>query len=1003
MPPALPAQLVVQIGGLPRNAAVPSERAALIAAGFGVRVQGAGGLDTLLLETSTLTRLPSGPYTLSGAPATIDSVRYSIALDATTVVLAAGRTHAALGTYSALTGGLSLRAGPPLPDSLPVPVTVTYADGRVDSLQMPVRLSLLAPGPVIVRGGSVVRDGLRVLPARVADTIQITAGPIVSPTTIAYVEQRASLRLAVTGVPNADRLGFVTLTSETGVQRTLRADQDTLVFDQLLAGRYVITPQTFSVPRARYVPVPTHDTVHVVAGTPQARVLTYRRESAALIVRVVNVPEGADANVVVTGPGNFRQKVSETTTFTDVLPGSYTLVATPIAANAHTYAPDLETIVVSTAFGESPAREIRYALSTGGLTIDVRGLPDSVPAAITVTAPNGLLVRDFPWQLSTSGTRHNLPAGSYAISATGRVVGGSLYIPDPVQRTVTLLPSLTPMHVTVTYVETVGPTLDFSIDGAYLTQAAQRFDGTVPLVASREALLRVFARANEGNSEALTVRVRLLQNGTVYRTIMIPSPGSSAPLGVNEGTLAQSFNTVIAAGDVRTGMQLIADFGAAPGVSDARAENNRWPTTGSQSVDVRTVPPYSLVLVPVHHPLDGLTGDITPASADAQLAPTRAMMPVQLVSVTVHAPFSTAAPELLPNDENNGWTRVLNEMQALRLLESAGSTHYAGIVGTTYSAGIAGIANIGGRNLVAWDKPISGPRVLAHEIGHTFGRYHSPGCGASYIDPKYPYAAGAIGIWGWTGSALANPTSTNDIMGYCPVQWISDFTWNGVMSFRSTNSAHVGSMLAGRAGVAPRDSVLLLWGTVSDHAATLQPALHVLAEADWPDVGSGRYTLEVLDASGAVLQQVRFDGDAVDHASEARTFAFTVPTRRWSAPPARIRLHRGATLLTERSIADAEPAAAASAAAGATAGRAGRTTRVPDAPELRARSVATGRLQLEWNTAHWPLAVVRDATSGQVLAFVRSGSQTFGVGTRDVVSVTVSDGVRSVTRLQRIR
>jgi hypothetical protein len=38
--------------------------------------------------------------------------------------------------------------------------------------------------------------------------------------------------------------------------------------------------------------------------------------------------------------------------------------------------------------------------------------------------------------------------------------------------------------------------------------------------------------------------------------------------------------------------------------------------------------------------------------------------------------------------------------------------------------------------------------TLAHELGHLHGRLHSP-CGATGVDPAYPYPNGALGTWGW--------------------------------------------------------------------------------------------------------------------------------------------------------------------------------------------------------------------------------------------------------------
>ena len=68
---------------------------------------------------------------------------------------------------------------------------------------------------------------------------------------------------------------------------------------------------------------------------------------------------------------------------------------------------------------------------------------------------------------------------------------------------------------TVTYALTVPGTVNLGDRGLYLTQSVQPGD-TVPLVANRDAYLRVFVRADQANTVAPAVRVRLYQ-GSIRR------------------------------------------------------------------------------------------------------------------------------------------------------------------------------------------------------------------------------------------------------------------------------------------------------------------------------------------------------------------------------------------------------------------------------------------------------------------------------------------------------
>ena len=81
-----------------------------------------------------------------------------------------------------------------------------------------------------------------------------------------------------------------------------------------------------------------------------------------------------------------------------------------------------------------------------------------------------------------------------------------------------------------------------------------------------------------------------------------------------------------------------------------------------------------------------------------------------------------------------------------------------------------------------------------HEVGHTHGRRHAP-CDAGNVDPEFPYADGAIGVWGYdlVSRVLHSPTSVTDFMGYCDPSWMSDYSFIGVferMELMASASVH---------------------------------------------------------------------------------------------------------------------------------------------------------------------------------------------------------------------
>ena len=280
--------------------------------------------------------------------------------------------------------------------------------------------------------------------------------------------------------------------------------------------------------------------------------------------------------------------------------------------------------------------------------------------------------------------------------------------------------------------------------------------------------------------------------------------------------------------------------------------------------------------------------------------------------------------------------------------------------------------------------------LVAHELGHNFGRFHSPGCGAAFIDPAYPYGTGTGG-WGWTGTAMLNPITTNDIMGYCNVQWISDYTWTGILNYRAVNGRIAENALP-RVAAATRDSVLLLWGHITGQGARLEPAFRLVAAPTLPPVGRGRYVVDVLDENERVLSTTRFDGEPIDHREDAHTFAFAVPVRGWSSSANTIRLREGARILTQYQVAGARTPAAV------TRVRADDGRSLVTRPEATVVRRGATQVSLSWNRSEWPAVMVRDASSGAILMFARSADQLAHVSGVSQLDLVFSDGVRSVTR-----
>src|SRR5207249_1529795 len=109
-----------------------------------------------------------------------------------------------------------------------------------------------------------------------------------------------------------------------------------------------------------------------------------------------------------------------------------------------------------------------------------------------------------------------------------------------------------------------------------------------------------------------------------------------------------------------------------------------------------------------------------------------------------------------------------------------------------------------------------------HELGHTYGRSHPGFCpGNSKDDDNYPFPNGMIGnpndYFGFDVGDAANsiapqvydPSVWTDMMTYCPNQWISPYTFMGLLdNLRSTETtARAGP--SGPSPPSPSDNLLV--------------------------------------------------------------------------------------------------------------------------------------------------------------------------------------------------
>jgi hypothetical protein len=771
-----------------------------------------------------------------------------------------------------------------------------------------------------------------------------------------------SLTVTVTGLA-APMAAAITVTGPGGYNLALSGSQ---TLPDLAPGQYSVAATEVTSGTGTYSPSLASQSVSVVAGgSPAAVTVTYALATGSLALSITGLPGGSDADVTVTGPGGFTAAVTGTTTIANLVPGTYTVTAASVLVASSSYEADTPIQTVAIAASETPsAVGVDYLLATGTLDLTVTGLPGGVDAAVTVTGPG------YSASVTATTSLSNIGAGTYTIDASNVVDGATTYVPNPTTQATSVTAGAT-STATVTYLVAGPSSFNLVIDGMYVTQSVQTYGAAVPLVAGRDGLVRVFVLANQANTETPDVRVRLYDNGTLTNSFTITAPSSAVPTVIDEGDLTASWNLALPAGLIQPGLEIIADVDPGNAIVELDEGDNNFPSTGSPRIeDVRAIGPFAVRFVPVIQAVNGLTGDVTSGNADQFLATTQQLFPLESYDADIRAPYTFTDTIPIESDNATGtWSRVLNEINALRLADTS-SRYYYGVVKTSYSGGIAGIGYVPGNAAVGWDRLPSGSGVAAHEWGHNWGRSHAPCGGAGNPDPSYPYPGGQIGVWGYDlGSASLVPPTAPDIMGYCSNDWISDYTYSGVLSHIATRFS-----VAGISSGARRP-MLLVWGRVRAGVIELEPAFE-FDGAPRPPSNSGRYRLEGFRANGSRLFSYAFEPESVADSPDGEAhFAFTLPLA--GDRPASLR------------VTGPGGQAFASTKAG-----------IPGAPGLqqgaaaRVQSLGADRVELRWDRTQFPMVLVRDPATGQILSFARGGDATIRTFAREL-DLVYSDGVRS--------
>jgi hypothetical protein len=311
----------------------------------------------------------------------------------------------------------------------------------------------------------------------------------------------------------------------------------------------------------------------------------------------------------------------------------------------------------------------------------------------------------------------------------------------------------------------------------------------VPLVAGREALVRIFVEPEDGFEKSLvTARIKLQAGGKTQ--ILYGNKEVSA--ASSDGDLDSTINVVVPAEALAEGTKFgVVLNGPQPSEAPSNKSSARFPEDGTLDdlgVDVGG-DVMKVVLVPMRY--QGRMPDTSDAQVETYRDHLLRRYPVTRVEVSVHDAIDYTGT--ITHDDGIG--DMLEKISALHGKDSAASNvYYVGLLKPADkfwdfcgSGCVAGLSYVGEPASVWWG--YSGTDWAggtgAHELGHAHGLPHAP-CGvdgSGFWPNDEAHANAKLGAWGWdpVEKKLVDPGNTaktvHDLMSYCGPSWIGDFNY----------------------------------------------------------------------------------------------------------------------------------------------------------------------------------------------------------------------------------
>jgi hypothetical protein len=426
-----------------------------------------------------------------------------------------------------------------------------------------------------------------------------------------------------------------------------------------------------------------------------------------------------------------------------------------------------------------------------------------------------------------------------------------------------------------------------TFDGLEVTQAIQDMAHSVPLVAHKATVVRVYLGTQ--SSTPITVRgvLQVKANVAGATWVQVPSikpvplnPAENGHLRLKRETIDKSLNFLLPPAVTAAGSWTVVLWRVQRLTPPATYLN--VPPGANRIVTYHATPPLRVRVLGVRYQdsTHGPTQSHEPAVKDFVLIRSWLGRAYPIATV-VWSQTVVDGPNTWPFDaiQNNAFIRAVRMQDVQHGTDHR--THYFGLVddaGRTqdpptgnFMRGRASGVPTGapdpstvasgptGSSTWGWDFDGSyGDWYTGHELGHTFGRLHAEFCGATGGGP-YPYPNGQIspddGSFvgldvGDTANALpmqALPGVVwHDLMTYCSFQWLSSFTYRGIRDRLVAEDA----LPAGPAP--PTRAPAGLAAAPGGGGNMLTPSIHVVALVNLTkDTGKFQFVTPTPDAAAA--------------------------------------------------------------------------------------------------------------------------------------------------------